>query len=59
MTFNSGKYQATSTNTEKTSWSVKSHDGTESFTLEDMKVGTATNYLMKKTISSHLNDGKY
>lgn len=49
MTFNAGKYEATSINSEKTLWDVKSHDGKESFKIEG-PVGSIANKLIRKTM---------
>lgn len=52
MSFNAGKYQATSTNEAKTEWAVVSHDGKEKFTVKNTPVGTLANQLMVKTAQS-------
>jgi hypothetical protein len=54
MTFNAGKYEITSTNTEKTEWLVKSADGKEVFTHTG-PVGTVANRCLKLTALAYLN----
>jgi len=56
MTFNAGGYEATSTNPERTNWSIKSHDGKDSFNLEGLKIGLVANKLMKMTTEAFLDN---